>query len=146
MENLVRSVIEDLREATSGRDVSIVAENLPAAHGDHLLIRQVLSNLLSNAVKFTGKKDHAVVEVKGWNEGGGNIYCIKDNGAGFDKGHTHQLFQVFRRLHQRNEFDGTGIGLSIVQKIVHRHGGRLWAAGGVDKGATFCFTLPKHFE
>lgn len=143
METLVKSVIDDLLEPAPERKISFTVGSLPIAHGDASLVRQVFANLLSNALKFTGKKDHAEVEVKGWDDGSENIYCVKDNGAGFDKEHTHRLFQVFQRLHSRSEFDGTGIGLSIVQKIVQRHGGRLWAEGAIDKGATFCFTLPK---
>lgn len=143
MDNLVKSVIDDLREITLGREILFTAGGLPRARGDISLVRQVFSNLLSNAVKFTGKKDYAVVEVKGWNEGHENIYCIKDNGAGFDKEYSYKLFAAFQRLHSRGDFDGTGIGLSIVQKIVHRHGGRVWAEGRVNEGATFYFTLPK---
>jgi light-regulated signal transduction histidine kinase (bacteriophytochrome) len=143
MDNLVKSVIDYLRETTPGREISFTIGSLPRARGDISLIRQVFSNLLSNAVKFTGKKDSAVVEVRGWSEGNENIYCVKDNGAGFNMEYEGKLFAVFQRLHSRQDFEGTGTGLSIVQKIVHRHGGRLWAEGEVDKGATFCFTLPK---
>jgi light-regulated signal transduction histidine kinase (bacteriophytochrome) len=106
------------------------------------LLQQVFINLLSNARKFTRKKPKALVEV-GWREQGPEkVYFVRDNGAGFDTRHAGKLFGVFQRLHRADEFEGTGVGLSIVQRIIQRHGGRIWAEGEVDQGATFYFTLP----
>ena len=107
------------------------------------MIRQVLVNLLSNAVKFTGVKRQASIEI-GCSEKGTerNTYYVKDNGAGFDMKYIDKLFGVFQRLHSTKEFEGTGVGLAIVQRIVQRHGGRVWAESKINEGATFHFTLP----
>jgi len=119
---------------------------LPVVEGDTALIHQVWINLISNAIKFTSKKDRAFIEVGTKKSTDENVYYVHDNGAGFDIQYVDKLFGVFQRLHSEDEFDGTGVGLAIVQRIVQRHGGRVWAEGEVDKGATFYFALPKERE
>ncbi len=105
---------------------------------------QVMQNLLANAVKFTKSKKAAVIEVGGRSEGKENIYYVKDNGVGFDERHAHKLYGVFQRLHGGDEYEGTGVGLAIVQRIILRHGGSVWAEGKLNDGATFYFALPKN--
>jgi light-regulated signal transduction histidine kinase (bacteriophytochrome) len=116
---------------------------LPAATGDPVLIRQVWANLISNAIKFSSKRDHAVIRLRGREEPGEYIYSVSDNGAGFDMNYANKLFGVFQRLHNQKEFSGTGVGLAIVQRIIHRHGGRIWAESQPNQGATFYFSLPR---
>jgi light-regulated signal transduction histidine kinase (bacteriophytochrome) len=142
MEGLARSLFEELERESPGRRMRLVLHPLPPAWGDPAMIRQVMANLLSNAVKFTSKKAEATIEVGGYAEGGENVYSVRDDGAGFDPRYAEKLFGVFQRLHSLSEFEGTGVGLAIVQRIVHRHGGRVWAQGEPDKGTTFYFTLP----
>jgi len=116
---------------------------LPLAHGDAALIKQVWTNLLSNAVKYSSTRPAPHIEVSGSDHADETLYCVKDNGVGFDMNYYDKLFGVFQRLHGADEFPGTGVGLAIVQRIVTRHGGRVWAHSKLDEGATFCFTLPK---
>src|SRR5262249_30195309 len=117
--------------------------DLPSAHGDASLLEQVLMNLLSNAFKFTRGRNPAVVEVESQTQDGEVVYLVRDNGAGFDMKHADKLFGVFQRLHSTAQFEGTGVGLSIVQRIVQRHGGRIWAESAPGSGATFYFTLAR---
>ncbi len=142
MNALVRQAVGELEPATSGRRVEFNISDLPPVHGDPLMWHQVWMNLLSNAVKFTGKKETGVIEVGCRSVENGNIYFVKDNGAGFDMKYADRLFGVFRRLHSPEDFEGVGVGLALVQRIVRRHGGSVWAEGEVDKGATFYFTVP----
>jgi signal transduction histidine kinase len=144
MGELVSSVFEELQRATPDRKLEWRLETtLPAVHGDRAMIRQVWVNLLSNAIKFTGAKDNALVKIGCSEEGAQqNTYYIKDNGAGFDMRYAQKLFGIFQRLHSADSFQGTGVGLSIVQRVVQRHGGRVWAEGKVNQGATFHFALP----
>lgn len=114
---------------------------LPAAYGDAALVRHVWANLLSNAVKFSSRRERPEVVVDTSTEAGPVVYRVRDNGAGFDQAHAGKLFGVFHRLHAEREFEGTGIGLALVKRIVTRHGGRVWGEGAVDQGATFFFTL-----
>ncbi len=143
MENLARAVFKDLQELEPGRDLQIQIKPMPAARGDRDMIRQVLVNLLANAVKFTRTKETAVIEVSGWSAEAETVYCVRDNGVGFEMEYAGKLFGVFQRLHSEDKFEGTGVGLAIVHRIIQRHGGRVWGEGKVDGGATFCFTLPQ---
>ena len=140
---LVRDVLAELRKEQQDRQLEIQIGDLPDCMGDPLLLKQVFANLLSNALKFTRHKDKGVIEV-GWRkEDGKGVYFVRDNGAGFDMRYAEKLFGVFQRLHRNDEFEGTGVGLSIVQRIIHRHGGHISAEGEVNKGATFYFSLPQ---
>ncbi|MBI5741836.1 MAG: response regulator [Nitrospirae bacterium] len=141
MEKLVKGVFDELKGAVTEREVRFTAGPLPSVHGDPALIRQVLSNLIANALKFTRHRETAEIEVGGRREGNESVYYVKDNGVGFDMKYAGKLFGAFQRLHSSKEFEGTGIGLSIVQRIINLHGGRVWAEGERDRGATFYFTL-----
>ncbi len=142
MNALAKEVWDNLKIINPERILSFTADKMPMCHGDKDLIRQVLANLLSNAVKFTENRGMALIEAGGHIEGKENIYYIKDNGAGFDMAYSEKLFGVFSRLHHSSEFEGIGIGLASVKRIIHKHGGRVWAEGKVDEGATFYFSLP----
>lgn len=143
MGKLAKAVSEELKLAAPERKLEFTINTLIPAQGDQAMIRQVFFNLLSNAVKFTRPKERAVIEVDGRSEGNENVYTVKDNGVGFDMQYVNKLFGVFQRLHSSEEFEGTGVGLAIVQRIIHRHGGRVWAGGKVGEGATFYFSLPR---
>ncbi|CAM3118453.1 PAS domain S-box protein [Rariglobus hedericola] len=138
---LVRSILKDLVSDQPDRNFDIRIGDLPACEGDLALMRQVWINLISNAFKYTGKNVAPVVEIGSLRDGATTVYFVKDNGAGFDMRYVHKLFGVFQRLHRSDEYEGTGVGLAIVQRIVHRHGGRVWAEGVVNEGASFYFTL-----
>jgi len=143
MDRLVGEALEDLLPERQGRQVEIRAARLPPSTGDNALLKQVWANLLSNAIKYTRQRDPAVVEIGSESEDGETVYFVRDNGTGFDMRYVDKLFGVFQRLHRVEDFEGTGVGLAIVQRIIHRHGGRVWAEAAVDRGATFHFTLPK---
>ncbi len=140
---IVDRSLEQLAPALQGRHVEVVIGELPDAECDATLLEQVFVNLLSNAFKYSGKNDHARVEVGVLNADAteGPTYYVRDNGAGFDMEYAGKLFGVFQRMHRSEDFEGTGVGLAIVQRIVERHGGRIWAEAKVDAGATFYFTL-----
>jgi PAS domain S-box-containing protein len=142
MGKMAKSVFREIDLVASGRKIQLDIRELPSAQGDQAMIRQVFANLLSNAIKFTRPKERTVIEVDGRSEGNENVYTVKDNGVGFDMQYANKLFGVFQRLHGSEEFEGTGVGLAIVQRIIHRHGGRIWAEGKVGEGASFYFTLP----
>ncbi len=142
MNELLGSVLEELQSVFPERRPQWSISKLPSAYGDPTMIRLVFVNLLSNAIKFTKNRVNAVIEVAGWTENDQNIYCVKDNGVGFDMQHADQLFEVFRRFHHPEEFEGRGVGLAIVKRMIQYHRGRVWAEGKVNGGATFCFTLP----
>jgi signal transduction histidine kinase len=142
--DLVRQVLDELQSEQQGRKLNISIGELPVIQADPSLLKQVYVNLLSNALKYTRVRDEAEIEVGAINangNGGDTVYYIRDNGAGFDMQYANKLFGVFQRLHRAEDFEGTGVGLAIVQRIVQRHGGRVWAEAEVNKGATFSFTL-----
>jgi PAS domain S-box-containing protein len=143
MKALVDSVFDELMKEQDPARIEIRVAKLPTANGDLSLFHQVWVNLLSNALKFTSKKAQAVIEVGCRHSKDENIYYVRDNGAGFDMEYANKLFGVFQRLHGESEFEGTGVGLAIVQRIIRRHGGRIWAEGEMEKGATFYFALPR---
>jgi light-regulated signal transduction histidine kinase (bacteriophytochrome) len=142
-EALVKSVLADLKGQMAGRDVKVSVAPLPVSDSDPALLKQVWVNLLSNALKYSSKREHATVEVGCTEQKGEQVFFVRDNGTGFDMRYSGKLFGVFQRLHRADEYEGTGVGLAIVQRIVHRHGGRVWAEAAPDLGATFFFTLAK---
>ncbi len=142
MEELARAVFEGLKSIIPVRILQLNIKTLPPARGDPSMIRQVFVNLLSNAIKFTRPKGAEIIEIGCIAKETQNIYYVKDNGVGFDMKYASKLFEVFQRHHSVDEFEGTGVGLAIVQRIIQRHGGHVWAEGEVNKGATFYFTLP----
>src|SRR6266853_883074 len=139
METIISEVWTELG---AGAHARLKTGPLPPAHGDRALVRQIWSNLLGNALKFSGKREVPEIEISARSEPGEVVYCVRDNGAGFDMRHYDKLFGVFWRLHREDEFPGTGVGLAIVQRIVSLHGGRVWAESKVDEGAKFYFSLP----
>jgi PAS domain S-box-containing protein len=140
---LAREVAGELRKEDPKRKVDFVIADGLSAEGDMKLLRVVLENLLGNAWKFTAKKSRARIEFGTLPQAdGARVYFVRDDGAGFDMAHATKLFTAFKRLHDTNDFPGTGIGLTTVQRVINRHGGKIWAEGAVGKGATFCFTLP----
>ena len=140
---LVRDAFKELSFSLNGRKVDMRIDDVPPCLADAALLKQVWLNLLSNALKYTRQQESAIVEVGCTREAGNDesVFFVRDNGTGFDMRYAHKLFGVFQRLHRAEEFEGTGVGLAIVQRIVHRHGGRVWADAAVDRGATFYFTL-----
>lgn len=148
MTELTRAVVEDVRRAEAERNghFEVKIDALQRAHGDRALLQQVISNLLQNAVKFTRGRTEPRIEVGSTPGPDETVYYVRDNGAGFDPRYRDKLFGVFQRLHSTEDFEGTGVGLAIVKRIVQRHGGRVWAEGKVGEGATFYFTLPSGGE
>jgi signal transduction histidine kinase len=142
MDDLVRDVMAELSPATAGRKVVLEIKPMPPALADRSMMRRVLVNLLANAVKFTRPKAEAHIEIGAKTGTGETVYYVKDNGVGFDMKYVGKMFGMFLRLHGVEEFEGTGIGLAIVKRIITRHGGRVWAEGKVNEGATIYFTLP----
>jgi len=143
---LAREVVAELRSAEMGREIVLRLADLPVAEADPALIRQVLMNVLGNAFKFTRGRERAEIAMSGAIEGTDCVYTVTDNGAGFDMKYAGKLFGVFQRLHGEEEFEGTGVGLALVQRIVNRHGGRVWAEGTVGRGASIHFSLPHRAE
>jgi PAS domain S-box-containing protein len=144
LDELVREALGDFQAETKGRNIVCKIHPLPSVRADRALLRMVLVNLISNAVKFTGTRAEAKIEIGCTPNGSSEtVIFIRDNGAGFDPQYADKLFNMFQRLHSQAEFEGTGIGLANVQRIIQRHGGRAWAEGVVDDGATFYFSIPK---
>ena len=147
MTGLALEVYEEVRGgAPPERNIVLHLGDLPPARGDRAMLRQVLVNVLSNAIKYTGPCAEAVIEVNGTAAEAENTYWVKDNGVGFDMRYVDKLFGVFQRLHRDGQFEGTGIGLAIVKRIVTRHGGRVWAESELGKGTTLYFTVPVRKE
>jgi light-regulated signal transduction histidine kinase (bacteriophytochrome) len=139
---LAKQVFQQFLDQAPERDLQLIVNDLPPALADPNLLSQVMVNLLANAVKYTRPKKTAVIEVGGHTEGSEIVYYIKDNGIGFDKHYAHKIFETFERLHSADEYEGTGIGLSIVKRIIERHGGRVWAESELGRGSTFYFSIP----
>jgi PAS domain S-box-containing protein len=144
MNAAVQRALDELAPEIAGRRIELAVGALPPAQADRGLLHQVWVNLLSNAIKYSAPRSDARIEIGSESSPGGEmVYFVRDNGVGFDPASAHRLFGVFQRLHTREEFEGTGIGLATVQRILHRHGGRVWAEGAVGQGATFYFALPR---
>jgi light-regulated signal transduction histidine kinase (bacteriophytochrome) len=141
MTALANEVLQELRTSQNAENVEVQIADLPGCKGDSSLLKQVFTNLLSNAIKFSRNKEKPLVQVGALPQNGQTVYLVRDNGAGFDMQYADKLFGVFQRLHSDQQFEGTGVGLSIVQRIIQRHGGRIWAESAPDKGATFYFTV-----
>jgi len=147
LEQLVKDVQRDLLPDVQGRQITWNIGPLPEVRGDPSMLRQVLANLINNAVKYTGHREEARIEIGcDGSDSRETVIFVRDNGAGFDMQYAHKLFGVFQRLHNASEFEGTGIGLANVRRIIQRHGGRTWAEGAVDVGATFYVSLPTRKE
>jgi PAS domain S-box-containing protein len=142
-ENMVKSIISEIQSTEQSRQLEFSVNNLPASFGDASLLRQVWYNLISNAVKYTRKKEKAMISISGEHQGDSAVFHVTDNGTGFDMQYAPKLFGVFQRLHRQQDFEGTGVGLAIVHRIISRHGGKVWAEGKVNEGAVFSFSLPQ---
>jgi len=139
--SLVAQVVEDILPECAGRELKWQIGELFSAECDPGLMKQVFANLLSNAVKYTRRQERAVIQVGQSRQNGERVVFIRDNGVGFEMQYADKLFGVFQRLHKARDFEGTGVGLAIVQRIIRKHGGRIWAEAVLDQGATFFFTL-----
>jgi len=138
---IVQEALDELKPQRDGRRIEIKVGELPACHGDPALLKQIWVNLISNAIKYTRGREPGIIEIGCTRDSGEDIFFVRDNGASFDMQYAGKLFGVFQRLHRADEFEGTGVGLAIVQRIVHRHGGRVWTNAVVNQGATFYFTI-----
>lgn len=139
---LVSEILEEIKALTSERDIQFIVRQMPDSVADRTMIHQAFTNYLTNAIKFTSTREKAVIEIDGWSDLNENIYYVRDNGIGFDIKEAENIFGIFQRLHPQPEFKGTGVGLSIVQRIIQRHGGRVWAESEPDKGSTFYLSIP----
>src|SRR5690606_9533189 len=141
MTDLVNMVWVDLQKSEDHRDIKFTVSTMPVGYADSVTMRHVWENLISNAVKYTRNKPAAIIEVGCKTDGETKAYYVRDNGSGFDMQYYDKLFGVFQRLHSQEEFEGTGVGLAIVHRIISRHGGKVWAEAKPDEGATFFFTI-----
>ncbi|WDT70893.1 MAG: PAS domain-containing protein [Candidatus Manganitrophus sp.] len=146
LESLIQEVIRDLQPEIQSRQIAWTIGTLPDLEGDAAMLRQVWANLIGNAVKYTRTRARAEIEIGSRPEGEESVFFVRDNGVGFDPRYAGKLFGVFQRLHRAEEFEGTGIGLANVRRIIHRHGGKTWAEGELDRGAAFYFSLPNRKE
>lgn len=142
MNELVGSIITELKSQEEDRIIEFNIKFLEKAKADRGMLKQVMTNMISNAIKYSRKKNQSVIEIGSYKDSDDHVYYIKDNGAGFDMAYYDKLFGVFQRLHSSSEFEGTGVGLAIVQRIVAKHAGKVWAEGKVGEGATFYVSLP----
>ncbi len=142
MQALTEKAIEELKPVMKERAIRFEVDGLPPAYGDMPMLRQVIVNFLTNAIKFTRTRETPVIEVGGYKKERENVYYVRDNGVGFDSQFSDRLFGLFHRMHASQQFEGTGIGLFMIKQIIEKHGGRVWAEGEPDKGATFYFGLP----
>lgn len=143
MNAVIKLVMREFEKIPGRENINFVVKKVPDARGDQELIKQIFINLISNAIKYSSQKNKPEIEIGAMDENGKTIYYVSDNGAGFNMEYQDKLFGVFQRLHSSQQFEGVGIGLAIVKRIVTRHGGDIWAEGKVDEGATFYFTLPQ---
>jgi light-regulated signal transduction histidine kinase (bacteriophytochrome) len=143
MRSLINDVMMTLSEEIKRRNIKIVISNMEKAEGDAAMIKIVMMNLVSNAIKFTSKTADAEIEIGSEPDENSVVFHVRDNGAGFDMRYVDKLFGVFQRLHGEAEFEGTGIGLATVKRVIDRHGGRVWAEGSPGSGACFYFSLPR---
>ncbi|MBC8186092.1 GHKL domain-containing protein, partial [candidate division KSB1 bacterium] len=143
MKNMAKAIYHEATGSSERKRINFSVADLPDVDGDSNMFRQVWMNLISNAIKFSSKKEKAVISITGIQDDEKITYRISDNGAGFDMQYKNKIFDVFQRLHNERDFAGTGVGLALVQRIINRHNGKIWAESEVDKGATFYFSLPK---
>ncbi|HWA06147.1 MAG TPA: ATP-binding protein, partial [Ignavibacteria bacterium] len=141
-DKFIRGIIDEQISASGNTDIEVKLGVLENLNGDVYLMGHVFSNLISNAIKYSGKQTKPLIEIHSWKENNVITYAIKDNGVGFNNQYSDKMFEVFKRLHKESEFEGTGVGLAIVQRIVSKHGGKVWGEGQVNKGATFYVSLP----
>jgi light-regulated signal transduction histidine kinase (bacteriophytochrome) len=143
MEYLAQRCLEELLQVEEEGRYKVLVEKLPACRGDVNMLRQVWYNLLGNSVKYASKREGPVIEVGAKEDDTSVTYYVKDNGTGFDMKYANKLFGVFQRLHRQDEFEGTGLGLALVKRIISKHGGEIWAEAILNEGATFYFSIPK---
>ncbi len=143
MTKMAMSMLNEAASPEIQEKLEFTIDPLPVCFADPIFIKQVWINLISNAIKFSSLKMKPEIKISGYRENKYNVYYISDNGVGFNPEYSHKLFGVFQRLHKANEFEGTGVGLAIVQRIIHRHGGKVWAESKEGRGATFYFSLPE---
>jgi light-regulated signal transduction histidine kinase (bacteriophytochrome) len=139
--SVAEEAYDELRAETMGRTVHLEIRNMPVCSADPVLLHQVYSNLISNSLKFTRKKERAEIEIGSFERTGRTVYYVKDNGSGFDMKYTPKVFGVFQRVHDDPSLEGTGVGLAIVERIIHRHNGEIWVESVPGEGTTFFFTL-----